>query len=109
MQRKRKSILSAAAERVKKLRAKKRKLNSQTPAPVVDLTSDDLSCDHENDDENGFWKQVGEVKLIEADRFVQYIQCICMMLLIQSSIVSHLRFTSEYRIPMRMYYAQFTA
>ena len=60
----------------------KRKLNSQTPAPVVDLTSDDLPCDHEDDEENGFWKQVGEVKLVEADRYVQYVQCIymCMML-----------------------------
>ena len=41
--------------------------------PVVDLTSNDLPCDHE-DEENGFWKQVGSVKLFEADRYAQYVQ-----------------------------------
>ena len=74
IQRKRKPTISAAAERAEKLRAKRRKLNSQTPAPVVDLTSNDIPCDHEDDKVNGFWKQVGEVKLGEADRYVvQYI------------------------------------
>ena len=41
MQRQRKSTISAAAERAEKLCAKKRKLDSQAPGPVVDLTSND--------------------------------------------------------------------
>ena len=90
MQRQTKPTISAAAERVEKLRAKKRKLDSQTPGPVVDLTSNYLPCDHEDTKENGFWKEVGKIKLVEEDRYVQYVQCVCMhmMSLIQSSISS---------------------
>ena len=50
MQKKRKPTALAAAERTKKLHAKKRKLNSQTPAPVVDFTSNDLPCNHEENE-----------------------------------------------------------
>ena len=81
---------AAAAERAEKLHAKKRKLDSQTPGPVVDITSNDVPCDHEDTNENGFWKEVGIVKLVEEDRYVQYVQCVCMhmMLLTQSSTSS---------------------
>ena len=91
IQRKKKPAVSAAAERAKKLCAKKRKLISQTPAPVVGLTSDDLPCDHEDDEENGFWKQVGEVTLVEADRYVQYVQCMHMMSLCSIGSASYVQ------------------
>ena len=100
MQRRRKPTISAAAERAEKLRAKKRKLDSQTPGPVVDLTSNDIPCDHEDTEENGFWKEVGKVKLVEEDRYVQYVQCVCMhmMSLIQSSVSSAIYNAAEIHI-----------
>ena len=37
-------------------------------APTVDLTSSDLPGNHVSD-ANGLWKQVGEVNLLEANRY----------------------------------------
>ena len=57
--------MSAASERAERLRAKKRKLD-QASAPLVDLTN--LPSDHEDSCENGLWKEIGGVKLFDADR-----------------------------------------
>ena len=77
MQRQRKPTISAAAERAEKLHANKRKLDSQTPGPVVDLTSNDVPCDHEDTKENEFWKEVGKVKLVAEDRYKTWSVYVC--------------------------------
>ena len=57
--------MSGTSERAEKLRAMKRKLD-QASAPLVHLAN--LPSDHEDSCKNDLWKEIGGVKLFDADR-----------------------------------------